>query len=300
MCSSTFTDVLYMLPLNYTSDTLGFLSESEYIPKAVHQWCIDFLIWWYHVNMEDSATTQFDTAQEFYTRKWKEGARPVDDASLVSSPCDGVVTTVQDDVTNDTVVQVKGVTYRVQALVQADPGPVPPSYKRVLFTVYMRAKDYHHVISPFAFHTKGIAYVPGTLFPATPAGVHWIPGLFTTNERVVVYGHVQKDAAKRNKTLKEGEIVKNPFCAVVLVGSTLTGKIRLAIDRQVRTNFLDPPDYTVFKKLPHFPLLRAGQPVGWFQWGSTVAVLVDVPVDSKVVIQVNDEIKAGQAVLTRP
>ncbi|EPY26555.1 phosphatidylserine decarboxylase [Strigomonas culicis] len=231
---------------------------------------------------------------------WRSEARPVDAAAALVAPCDGVLLAVEDDVTSTSLVQVKGITYSIQSLLRVPPGaPVPPGCKRVALAIHLRVGDFHHVIAPTGFCCRGSVYVPGTLLPATWEGYHYLPGVLALNERLVVHGTVAAQrptgarGSKTDRTPQEGA----PFIGMALVGSTLSGNLKLCFDDRIRTNFLDPPDYAVHQTYSGDAFMRRGSRVGYFQWGSTVVVVADVPKEAQFVHHAAEVVKAGEPLL---
>ncbi|EPY35648.1 phosphatidylserine decarboxylase [Strigomonas culicis] len=84
---------------------------------------------------------------------------------------------------------------------------------------------------------------------------------------------------------------------MALVGSTLSGNLKLCFDDRIRTNFLDPPDYAVHQTYSGDAFMRRGSRVGYFQWGSTVVVVADVPKEAQFVHHAAEVVKAGEPLL---
>lgn len=283
LCSSEMVDVLSYLPFNYISNAMGHLAENRAVPKWLHQAAANGVIQWYKMDMSESVQADdFDTFQQFYTRDWTPTARPINAAAALVAPCDGVLLAVQADVQDNTLVQVKGLSYGIRALLQETPPPVnTDKYRRVAAVIHMRNKDFHHVVSPLPFRCAKSIYVPGTLLPTTAAGYHWIPSVLSINERLVLCG-----TSADSKALP---------VYMALVGSTLTGRIRFYLDQRVRTNYLEAPEYAVHNAYASLPCLAKGERVATFNWGSSVVLLVDVPKSCTAVKRVGEEVKAGEA-----
>nr|CCC92974.1 unnamed protein product [Trypanosoma congolense IL3000] len=231
MCSAGVLEILMILPFNYVSHAFGRACESTYIPEYFHGALIKAIAWWYGVSLLEERTEEFRTLQDFFVRKWKDGERKVSSTPVVS-PSDGVVLSVQEDITDDILLQVKGTTYSVRRLFHAPLEPVVESKKRVAVALHLRTQDYHHVIAPSFFTCKETVYIPGALLPHTPAGYHWIPSVLPLNERVVLLGRWGNDGSDKRP---------RGVMAIALVGRTLTGRIALHFDQRIVTNFLKPP-----------------------------------------------------------
>lgn len=277
LCSPGVVDFFTLLPFNVCSHAMGVVAGDALLGQSTHQRLISWIAWLYRIPMEESDTVSFSTLQEFYTRMWKAECRPIHSTAHLISPCDGEVLSVMEDVKDSALLQIKGCQYSVQSLFRLTSVAPPPSdAKRVLVVLKMGMRDFHHVVSPRDFHCHGSIYVPGCLMPISKAWYHYIPGVLTLNERVVVHG------------TSSGHSV-----FVALVGSTLTGKIKLAFDKLVNTNFLDPPEYAVFSKYDSLHL-RKGTLLGTFEWGSAVALLADISTKENLVVKAGATVKAGE------
>lgn len=284
LCSSDMVDVLCYLPFNMVSNGIGCVAESLSIPPWMHRAAAKFIVSWYKVDMTESVQQldDIETFQQFYTRDWTAAARPVNDATAVVAPCDGVLLSVLPDIRDTALVQVKGLTYGIRALLQETPPPLnTETHRRVAAVIHMRNKDFHHVIAPLPFHCEKSIYVPGALLPTTAAGFHWIPSVLSINERLVLCG-----TSSDNHKLP---------VYLALVGSTLTGRIRFYLDQRVRTNYLEPPEYALHNAYASRPLLAKGERVATFYWGSSLVLLMDAPKDCKVLKHAGEEVKAGEA-----
>ncbi|RNF19243.1 putative phosphatidylserine decarboxylase [Trypanosoma conorhini] len=284
LCSAGTLELLMLLPFNYASHAFGRLSESVYFTESAHRLLIKAVVWWYNVDTSDGKRRDFATLQDFFVREWGSEARPLASAP-VTLPADGVVLSVQEDVLEEQLVQVKGMTYSIRQLFHSSMSPVAEGQKRVAIVVHLRTQDYHHVIVPCSFNCSEVVYIPGALLPHTPAGFHWIPSVLPLNERVVLLGQVH-----------DGDL--RGSIGIAMVGGTLTGRIALHFDGRIKTNFLSPPEYAVHRRYSSDPLLRKGDPLATFYWGSAVALVVDVPRESLVTVKAGDLVKAGAKLIT--
>lgn len=284
LCSTATLEMLLLLPFNHFSNAFGRLSESLYFSESFHRSLIKAIVWWYDIDLSEGKQQQFSTLQEFFVREWKSEARRVASAP-VTAPSDGVVLSVQENVLDEQLVQVKGVTYSIRQLFHRSMGPVAEGYKRVAIAVHLRTQDYHHVIAPCSFNCTDVVYIPGALLPHTAAGYHWIQSVLTLNERVVLSGQIHDDD-------KRGKI------GIALVGGTLTGRIALHFDERVKTNFLNPPEYAVHRRYSSTPLLHKGSLLSTFFWGSSVVLVMDVPRNSLLAVKAGDVMKAGETLIT--
>ena len=196
----------------------------------------------------------FSSLQNFFIRELKDGVRPVDEAAdAVVSPCDGSWGAC-GTITDDTALQLKGRSYSVRMLLHDD--DLASRFEGGSFaTLYLSPKDYHRFHAPVAGDVDMLRYIPGALWPVNGAGLHHVDGLFTKNERIIAY-----------LKPKNGGLI-----AMVAVGATMVGKIKVAFDEEVTTN-VRQPQATVRRYDPPIHLDK-GQEWGRFLFGSTIVLL---------------------------
>ena len=122
--------------------------------------------------------------QEFFTRRLREGARPIAAGEdVVVSPADGTVVEV-GTVHQGMLLDAKDAGFTLadlladgHAAARLDGGPY--------CVTYLSPRDYHRVHSPVAGRVVAWHYVPGRLFPVNSRSVLREPGLFSKNERLV-------------------------------------------------------------------------------------------------------------------
>ena len=198
----------------------------------------------------------FGSVQQFFTRELRPGVRPIDAADdAVVSPCDGrwgAAGTISDD----TAMQLKGRSYSVRMLLHDDQNArrfAGGSYA----TLYLSPRDYHRFHSPLDGDVTGVRYVPGALWPVNGAGLFHVDGLFTKNERIIAWLRPNHDPTA--------------LIAMIAVGATMVGKVRVAFDEDVTTN-VSQPKVTVKSYAPPIAL-KKGQEWGRFEFGSTIVLL---------------------------
>ena len=196
----------------------------------------------------------FRTFNAFFTRALRDGVRPIESGpGVVVSPSDSRMSDRAAVPVDGRLEQVKGESYSLEALL-GSPEEAELYSRGLHATLYLGPGMYHRVHAPVDGHIVGWRYIPGRLFPVNPLAVRSVPGLFTRNERVVVF--------------LEAEGL-GPV-AVVLVGATNVGRITLRFT-DLSTNAgaaalrADPPE-----PIP----VRRGDELGVFNLGSTVVLLV--------------------------
>ncbi|KIK55185.1 hypothetical protein GYMLUDRAFT_48164 [Collybiopsis luxurians FD-317 M1] len=161
--------VLGALPLRNMSRVWGYINSLE-LPAWFRPFGFRVYALAFGCNLdeiEEQDLTAYRSLGEFFYRKLKEGARPVDDAVLVS-PADGTVLhfgTVQ----GSRVEQVKGITYSLDALLGVERPGTPPA------SIAPSHRDSMPVVDDHEFaNVNGIEYSldqligTGTSTPSTP------------------------------------------------------------------------------------------------------------------------------------
>jgi len=215
---------------------------------------------------------EYGSINAFFTRQLKPGLRPIA-AKAIVSPVDAAVG-AYGPVADDVLVQAKGRNYSLAALLghselahAMDGG--------TFATLYLAPRDYHRIHVPVDGDIVEATYIPGELWPVNVHAVMHVADLFAVNERIVVTIRARAG----------GTIV------VVLVGATMVGTTRVAFDdlhtnarrREVQRRTYDPP-------VP----VRAGGPLGHFEFGSTVIVVCSRQVGALDPLTEGESVRMGQ------
>jgi phosphatidylserine decarboxylase len=197
------------------------------------------------------ALSEYPSVNAFFTRALKPGLRPVAPDAIVS-PADAAVG-ASGPVADDTLIQAKGRNYSLRALL-GDDALAHRMDGGSFATLYLAPRDYHRFHIPVDGAITSAAYIPGKLWPVNLFAVAHVADLFAVNERIVV-------------TIEQpgGGVV-----GVVLVGATMVGMTRLVFDDLHTNARRGQPERRSYAP----PLLvRAGDPLGHFEFGSTVIVV---------------------------
>jgi phosphatidylserine decarboxylase len=214
----------------------------------------------YHVDMSEVAEPvhSFGTFNAFFTRRLREGARPVAAGEgVVVSPADSRLHSIGLVPEGGRIEQIKGRTYALEALL-GDAQEAALFARGVHATLYLSPAMYHRVHSPVDGRILAWRYLPGRLFPVNAMAVRHVEGLFAVNERVCV----------RIETEAFGPV------AVVFVGAANVGRISLSFAPDVATNVGGPA--TAARAAAPIPIAR-GAELGAFNLGSTVVLLAADP-----------------------
>lgn len=305
----TAVHLLESMPLHFISRCAGAMASSTVIPRWVHQRIIEAGVAFGGVDLNDiepEEINRWHSVQDFFERKLKKDARPIDAEGYVTSPCDGQLLKCGLVDSDNKIVQVKGCSYTVQNLFRSTvtlPPALRDSTKRCYFAFRLNPHDYHRFHAPIAFQPLESVHVPGYLFPVMRAAIRWIPMLYVNNERIIVNGDI---VPRQPPTANSKEANKHSAAAKILgkvsmafVGATCVGGIHLNMDSRIKTNMLEPPPYALHRKYDRAvaPLVSQGEEVGHFSLGSAIVLIVDVPKDMAIVVSEGQSVRMGQALI---
>jgi phosphatidylserine decarboxylase len=244
----------YFLPKQALTMLAGEIARARggALTTRLIRWFIDR----YRVNMAEAANPDpaaYATFNDFFTRALAPGARPLATADLVS-PVDGSISQF-GAVDGDAILQAKGHTYTVQAMVGGDAELARLFLNGYFATLYLSPKDYHRIHMPCAGTLVRMIHVPGDLFSVNPTTARGVPGLFARNERVVC--------------VFDGD--RGPW-VLVLVGATIVGSMAT-----VWHGVINPPRPGAVRVWRYegdkAVTLNQGDEMGRFLLGSTVVLL---------------------------
>ncbi|QAY66612.1 archaetidylserine decarboxylase [Paenibacillus protaetiae] len=193
----------------------------------------------YGINVEEAEKPleQYETLNEFFTRRLKDGARPV--AGLpdaVASPVDALVTGI-GPIHNGSLLNIKGQDYTIDELLKYSPRA--ENYRNGYYIVlYLSPTDYHRIHSPVDGRIVENERIPGKVYPVNDSGMRHMKQVLCRNERLITY--------IRHRS---GEL------AVVKVGAMNVSSIKYA--EPVREQ------------------VRKGDELAYFEFGSTVVLLAE-------------------------
>ncbi len=231
----------------------------------------------YNVNLEEAAlgVAEFDTFQDFFTRKLKAGERTIEsEPGFVPSPADGKLSAF-GSLGEGRLVQAKGVEYSLDALV-GDSNDADAYRHGSYAVIYLAPHNYHRVHCAWRGELTSWRYLPGALFPVNSVGLAHVPGLFARNERII--GHFDTEFGR---------------AALIMVGATFVGHMSVAFS-DVKSNAGLPASGRVRVGTP-VPFAR-GDEFGVFEMGSTVVLLFE-RADLAPALPLGSPIRMGQAAL---
>jgi phosphatidylserine decarboxylase len=250
---SPFVVSQYLLPKRALTAIVGRLASAR--GGALTTAAIRWFVGRYGVDMAqalDPDIHHYATLNDFFTRAFKPGTRPIAPADLVC-PIDGAISQF-GRIEGDQIFQAKGHLYSTTALLGGDPALAARFRDGSFATLYLSPRDYHRIHMPCEGRLARMIHVPGDLFSVNPQTARGVPGLFARNERVVCLF----------------ESARGPF-ALVLVGATIVGSMATAWHGVV--NPPRPGKVREWRYEGDAVTLGQGDEMGRFLLGSTVVLI---------------------------
>lgn len=193
----------------------------------------------YNIRVEEAEKSirQYATLNEFFTRRLKPDARPLDpDARSLISPVDGEVTGI-GRASKGKLLQIKGQDYEIEQLLSGSPRSI--NYREGYYIVlYLSPADYHRIHAPVSGEIVESERVAGRVYPVNRFAMRHVQSVLARNERLITY--IRHDG---------GEL------ALVKVGALNVSSIR----------YIEPERH----------LLERGDELALFEFGSTVVLLME-------------------------
>ncbi len=279
MNDRAFIAALRLLPKNALSRAVGVLTDAR-LPGALLRPAIRAFAARYRIDLEASPPVDaYPTFGKFFARPLHPGLRPIAPGEqVVVSPVDARVSEA-GLAEGGRMIQAKGIDYTVAGLL-ADEALGKAFEGGAWTTLYLSPQDYHRIHFPLGGRVTGWRYVPGELWPVNAASVSNVPGLFTVNERLVVY-------------------LDSPLgkVAVVSVGATVVGRVRASFDAAVPVTDQAGATGVQAHDYAHPLPVEKGAELGAFEMGSTVILVFEpgrVRLDAR--LQPGARVKVGEVI----
>ena len=249
--------LLTILPKNLISKLFGLFTYVR-LPRFMMIPILKAFAKMYKINLSEAELniTEYNSLNQFFTRALKAGARIIDSGENAAvSPVDARITNF-GEINESTLIQAKGFDFSLRELLGSE--KYWKDFESGKFiTFYLSPQDYHRIHSPYAGRILGYYYEPGKLFPVNDAAVGGIRSLFPKNERLITF--LQTDFGK---------------IAVVKVGASNVGKIRVTYDDNIVTNtWIRIPREHEYINVNIS--IDKGSELGRFEMGSTVILIFE-------------------------
>jgi phosphatidylserine decarboxylase len=262
------------LPTNSISRLWGTFSRSALSRQVIQSFA---WIWGIDVSEAEFNLEEYQTLNEFFTRRLKAGSRPIDQhPEIIVSPVDGQI--VSSGVCEqDRVLQVKDIDYSLYELLGDE--SISKKFENGSYaTIYLSPHNYHRIHAPTDMRITGFSYVPGRLLPVNPPSLAWVRGLYTHNERLILFADTPAGSL-----------------ALAMVGANCVGSIRLLFSDVVTNQAGIGPLCENFST--PFDVLK-GNEVAIFEMGSTVVLIVEPKHAQFDQLQVGMSTRMGEALGT--
>jgi phosphatidylserine decarboxylase len=231
------------------------------------------------LDLSDAMPRRYASLRECFTRELRPGARPFDpDPRVFASPCDGIVGAC-GRVRADTVLQAKGMPYRMSDLFgpTQDPGVFEGGY---YVTLRLTSAMYHRFHAPHDCTIEHVTHIDGDTWNVNPIALARVERLFCRNERAVVRARL--GAGGHSFALV-------PVAAILVAGIRLHG-----LDLVLRAGRRGPTEFPC--RLVH----GKGDELGWFEHGSTIVVFAPSGFQLAEGLCTGAQLRAGEPLLRLP
>jgi phosphatidylserine decarboxylase len=243
--------VQFLLPQRLSCGVVYRLSRSR--SPWLRRLLISNFLRLYAVDMREAEIEDpfaYPTFNEFFTRPLKAGARPLAaEPSAILCPADGRLTEF-GQIEQGRLLQAKGKTYSLAALLAEPPALLEPFLGGTFLTIYLAPPDYHRVHAPVTGRLHRGRYIPGRRFSVNRQTASAIDNVFCRNERVALWFDAMSGPA-----------------ALVMIGALNVASLSTAITGEIASGTAqvhEPRDP---------PLLTRGAEAGRLNLGSTVVLL---------------------------
>ena len=302
------------MPLDFLSRIVGYILNDITLPV----WAREPVISWYanmfqckmHEAEKGDDWVQYNTLGDFFRRRLKKGARPINEEAILTAPCDGRVLSCGPIDCHGKLEQVKGGSYSLKEFLGEYLAPLPandstgsrkshyiPKEHTRLYhcTMYLAPGDYHCFHAPTDWTVELRRHFIGKLLSVRPSLMGKIPHLLSLNERVVYFGKWYP-ALNTNKLQEDKD---GYFFAFAAVGATNVGSILVEMDDALKTN-----EKGKFKKNKYieehlfnhenFMKIKKGAYFGEFNLGSTIVIVIEAPMDFTFNVENGQKVFVGQ------
>lgn len=263
--------------------------------------------WLFDVDFDEYAPDLkiFNSIQSFFQRPLRYRSTPQSVAKIYF-PCDGFLQAHGEIDSNGRMEQIKGVTYDAEKFLGMPIELRSEGTKMYYAVIYLAPGDYHRFHGGADWNVEGRFHFPGDIFPVNNIFARRLPGLFTLNERVVIFGNY--DGGR--------------FYSITSVGAFNVGSIRLAFEPDLRTNLevqdncakthgygetisnpypseerlrVEDPGYLHYYA-EEFPVIKS-QEMGRFTFGSTIVMAFEVDKEFQLDKEIGSKVRYGETIL---
>ena len=303
------------MPLDILSRLVGYILNDITLPE----WLREPIISWYanafqcriYEAEKGDKWQEYKSVGEFFRRRLKEDARPIDQNAILTSPCDGRVLSCGPIEASGKLEQVKGASYMLKDFLgnytdtltepretnstnTSETVKYVPKKNTQLYqcTLYLAPGDYHCFHAPADWTVKLRRHFTGKLLSVGPSVMGKIPHLMSLNERVVYFGEWCPDTKSTSDDVY--------FFSFAAVGATNVGSIKIDIDNDLKTNPKGKfkknrtVDEQFFNSSDDKNHILKGAYFGEFNLGSSIVIVIEAPLDFSFDVQFGEKVFVGQ------
>ena len=161
------------------SSIYGMMMNSPYSTKMIKPFVEE-----HQIDMSTAQKLEFNSFNDFFTRKLKLGARPIDTASnIIVSPADGKIL-AYDNISNSDFI-IKGSRFDLSSFLD-DPVLAQKYENGSLIIVRLAPYNYHRFHFPIDGHISIIRKIEGDLYSVNPIALKKMVEIFWQNKREYV------------------------------------------------------------------------------------------------------------------
>ena len=190
----------------FCSKVAGFWMKTKwskrYIPSFIKA---------HQIEMEDFEAKEYTSFDDFFVRKLKDGARPIDPQRIIA-PCDGKHL-FYDDLSQKNSFFVKGQELSLSKLL-GDENLASIYQGGKMIISRLAPPDYHRYHFPADVTLNKVTHIPGSLFSVSPIALRQMVHVLTENKRMLV----------EMSSEKYGNILQ------VVIGATCVGSMHITAE----------------------------------------------------------------------
>ena len=277
----SLSSVTRILPKRQMSWLIGQVSHIP-LPKVLRAPVLRLFSYFVGIDLSEVELPlmEYRSVGEFFSRRLRVGARPIDPA-LLTCPVDGTLR--ETGVCSSALTfSVKGAPYTLEELLGSR-SMAALCEGAHWWNVYLSPRDYHRVHAPVDGILEEMILIPGSLWPVNDWSLANIPKLFSKNERLV-FVFKQEDRTS----------------ILVMIGATNVGSIRLPWEPSFTTSRL----ISGVRELRRFSLNRPfsrGDELAYFALGSSVVLFSTCHSNNQefmTLVESGSQVKLGLPLIT--
>jgi phosphatidylserine decarboxylase len=262
------------------SQTFGKFANTEFpapLQKLINQSYVELM----SLDMSEFAhSSSYKSLNGLFTRKLLKAREYSQDPKDFISPCDSLISAC-GQLHKEYALQIKGMEYNIDGVLGENftQDEKEKLYDGTFINFYLSPKDYHRYHIPIDLEVLKAVHIPGKFYPVNFPSLKKRLNLFAENERVVL----------------QCQTVEKKIFYIILVSALNVGVMQVSFAPQIQTNA-----DVVGERVYEFDNmhLKKGDDFGCFEMGSTIVVLSEKEMFSKILVSEGDNVRYGQTIAT--